>query len=215
MSRPKLVIFDLETGGLEPHHPDIQVGAVAAYLDELVEIDRFEAKIRFDPDQATAEALEVNSYDPDVWKREAAEEPHVVYAFADWLNRHKTVRMVSGTGYPYYVADLGGHNSQGFDGDRLKAMFERTPSRKPTATFPNEFLPGTFLTSDTLQLAVWFFKRKAERPENFRLSTLCEWFGLPSEADVDHDALAGARASLAVARTIIIDKGKRNGQVDE
>jgi oligoribonuclease (3'-5' exoribonuclease) len=69
---PRIVFFDLETGGLDPRrHPIIQIGAVAVDAD-LVAIESFEIKVQFSRKKANRDSLRKNHYQPGVWAREAA-----------------------------------------------------------------------------------------------------------------------------------------------
>jgi DNA polymerase III epsilon subunit-like protein len=182
-----IVFFDFETGGVDDSSPNIQLAAVAVD-DEWKELGHFERKIQFDEAAASKEALEINHYDPEIWKKEAVPEATVVAGFDAFLARYKTVRMISKrTGRPYSVARLGGHNIISFDIPRLRRMFGV------------KFLPVDMRGLDTLQLAMWFFYGKADQPEDFKLSTLAKYFGFPHDA---HDALGDVRACATFAKTI-------------
>jgi DNA polymerase III epsilon subunit-like protein len=186
----RIVYFDLETGGLDAKHPDIQIAAIAT--EGTVEVDVFEAKIQFDERAADPEALKINSYDAKLWQKEAQPERVVVAAFAAFLNKHAALeRIAKGSGRPYKIARLAGHNVLSFDAPRLSALFKRHGA----------FLPAdTFRPLDTLQLASWSAVRLGIEPTNFRLSTLCETFALSSVGA--HDALADVRMSFGLARIL-------------
>ena len=185
------VFFDLETGGLQDDHPDIQLGAVAIDLDTGREIDSFEAKIKFDESLCDPEALRLNSYEREVWEREALEEREVVHWFSRFLLRKSAVieRFSKRTGNPYYVARLAGHNAARFDGPRLKRLFERHDA----------FLPASYLVLDTMQLALWTFAglTNGKTPDNLKLETLAAHLGIATAQR--HDALADALTSARVA----------------
>ena len=70
---PKLVFFDLETGGLNPtRHPVIQMAAIA--VDQHLEpIETFEAKIRFDEQKANRNSIRKNHYHRGIWAKVALE----------------------------------------------------------------------------------------------------------------------------------------------
>ena len=186
----RIVYFDLETGGLDTRHPDIQLAAIAT--EDLVEIDVFEAKIEFDAAKADPEALKINSYDEKRWQKQAQPERIVVATFAAFLNKHATLeRVAKGSGRPYKVARLAGHNVLSFDAPRLLALFKRHGA----------FLPAdAFRPLDTLQLASWSAARLGIEPTNYKLSTLCETFGIDTAGA--HDALADVRMSLDLTRTL-------------
>lgn len=186
------VYFDLETSGLEPHHPDIQLAAVAMDEATWTELETFEAKLEFDIAAADPAALELNHYTAEAWAR--AEAPiRVVSRFTDFLNRHKSLEMVSQrTGKPYEVARLVGHNAATFDGPRLQTLFRRF----------SRFLPADPRVRCTCQRALWWFDEHplAPRPDNYKLKTLCEYFRIPVEQT--HEALADVRLTIALARAL-------------
>ena len=186
-----VVYFDSETGGLRPEHPTIQLAAIAVD-SEWRELETYNRKIAFDVAKADPEALAMNHYDAAAWKG-APSERQVVDEFGAFLNRHRSVELVSQrTGKPYRVARLAGHNVVGFDLERVAAMFKRHG-----AFFPVDFRS----VLDTRYGAVWLFERTADQPKNFKLTGLAEHFGIP--IDGAHDALFDVRLSIALARRIV------------
>jgi DNA polymerase III epsilon subunit-like protein len=185
-----LVIFDLETGGVEPQHPDIQLAALV--LDEGDrEAGAFHARIQFNESLCDPEALKMNSYDRDLWANEALPERIVVAQFARFLEPYRSIERTSKrTGQPYTIAKLAGHNVQRFDGPRLRAMFKRH----------DQFLAAdSYGALDTWQRALWWFQETGERPPaSFTLSTLCDYFGIEAP-DGTHDA----RADVALTAQLI------------
>lgn len=180
------IYFDFESAGLERHHPNIQLGAVAIgpNWEELASFDR---KIQFDEKLADPEALKLNHYDNVVWEKEA--KPVVVAEFSRFLNEYKALQMVSKrTGAPYSVARLAGFNSATFDGPRLRDMFKET------------FLPAHPIPLCVLQRALWFFHEKTEQPENYKLGTLCNYFNIPIPEGEQHDALTDTRLTVKLAK---------------
>ena len=186
------VYFDLETGGIEAHQPNIQIAAIA--LRDGVEIAAFEHKIRFDDSVADPEALAINHYDAAVWANEAVTAETAVRAFSRFCRDHADLELLSKrTGRPYSVARLAGHNIVSFDIPRLRRMFEEST---------DSYLPACWwYPLDTYQRAIWHFaERDIPTPENYKLSTLAAHFGLDAEGA--HDALADVRLSAGVAQAI-------------
>lgn len=187
------VCFDLETGGLEPEHPDIQLAAVAIDSD-YNELATFERKIKFDEAKATKVALEINHYDPEVWAKEAKPLIQVCREFADFLRPYCCVAKVSKAGKPYRVARLFGHNAATFDAPRLQRMFAQT----------GVFLPADLRVRCTLQRALWWFDERQEDSSKVQLgsslTTLCQHFGIPV-LDA-HDALGDVRMTVALAKAL-------------
>jgi DNA polymerase III epsilon subunit-like protein len=188
-----LVFFDIETAGLRPVDPTIQLAAIAVGPDWR-EIETYERKIAFDPRGADPKALELNHFDAAVWKRDAVPERQAVEEFGALLNRHRSVELVSKrTGRPYTVARLAGHNAASFDLDRVAAAFKR---------FDIFFAVDFRSVLDTRHGAVWFFETHPElpKPADYKLGTLAAYFGI--EADGAHDALVDVRLSAGIARAI-------------
>lgn len=193
-ARRTAVYFDIETGGLEPHHPDIQLAAIA--VDEnsdarWAELETFEMKLEFDVSAADPKALELNHWTAEGWDQ--AESPiRVVSRFTDFLDRHKSLEMVNRFGRTYQVARLVGHNAASFDGPRLQALFRRH----------GRFLPADPRVRCTCQRALWWFDEHPDqpRPENFKLQTLADHFGIP--VVMAHEALADVRLTIQLARAL-------------
>lgn len=191
----KIVVFDIETGGFDAErHPLVQIAAVAYFVRDGApeqEIEALELKVAFDPKDCEPGALEVNSYDPLLWKEHAMSPGLCAREVAAFLARHATVTKVSKrTGRPYTVARLCGHNASGFDGPFLLAWFKRQ----------NVFLPAAaYEALDTLHLARWLIP--PGDVENYRLETLCRHLGV--ELSAAHDALADARATAEIAQLLM------------
>lgn len=190
------IFADLETGGVEPYHPNIQLAAIAVDDQRWVEVAHFERKIAFDVAKADPEALKINHYSPEAWK--SAKPSSVVAAdFAKWSEPYRCIEMMSKrTGKPYTVGKLAGHNIVTFDLPRIRAMFNGT------------FFPFSYHTKDTLQRALFFFDEhpEATRPESLKLTVLCKYFSI--DCDGAHDALTDVRLSAALARAIAAEERK-------
>jgi len=188
----RISFVDLETGGLEPTRPIIQIAAIAVDA-ALAEIESLEIKIRFDKSKVDPVALRKNSYDPETWQRDAVGENDAAKAFASFLRRHATVDCMSKGGRPYRVAQLAAHNAA-FDGPFLRAWFSRL----------GMFLPAHPRVLCTLQRTVWLFHEHKELtpPADFALGTLCEYFGVRLAKEEAHDALADIRATVDLYRGI-------------
>jgi DNA polymerase III epsilon subunit-like protein len=189
----KVIFTDIETGGINPkRHPIIQLAAIA--VDSHLEpIEAFEAKIRFDERKANPNSLRKNHYRRGLWANEAHEAEEVARSFADFLRRHATVPTLSSDGKPYYVAQLVAHNAT-FDGAFLQAWYERL----------GIFLPARYQVLCTLQRAMWYFhEHQCERlPSDFKLATLCQYFGVTFHAASAHEALADVSATVALCQAI-------------
>lgn len=185
------IYFDLETGGVEPKRPNIQLAAIAVRDSDWVEVANFEAKIQFNEAEADPEALRLNHYSRESWE-DAKPSLRVAQEFLQWAEPHRSVKMVSKAGKPYQVAKLAGHNASTFDLPRLRSMMM------------GAFFPFSFFAKDTLQRALWFFDEHPglPRPESLKLGVLCKYFGI--ESDGAHDALVDVRLCAALARAMAL-----------
>jgi DNA polymerase III epsilon subunit-like protein len=187
-----MVFFDIETGGLELHRPITQIAAIAVD-EQLNELESFEVKIRFDEAKACPDALRRNHYRRSEWKRSAIAPQQAAMSFSRFLRRHASVEVLRSDLTSFRVAQLASHNSQ-FDGPFLKAWFEDL----------GIFLPASYRVFCTLQRAFWYFHENPQvaSPDDFRLATLCEHFGVPLNPGEAHEALADACAALALYRVL-------------
>ena len=182
------IVFDLETGGLEPHHAITQIAAIAVDAS-WQEVETFERKVQFDVGKADPEALRLNSYEPEAWASEAIPEREAAEAFAAFCRKHATLELISRAGNPYTVARLAGHNVVAFDVPRVRAMMQRCG---------DVFWPACWwYPLDTYQGAIWHFHGREDAPENYRLPTLARAFGI--DASNAHDALADTRIVVRLA----------------
>lgn len=189
MKRPPLVIFDLETGGIAQTAPIIQIGAVA--VQEGRECASYEAKLKFDEDLCEKEALELNSYDAELWARDAIEPTEAYAGFSKFLSAYATTPRVSKrTGSHYTVARLGGYNIVSFDIPRIRAAFEEH----------DMFFPAAGHVLDFFQLACWLFFLRNDWPESLTLDALCKQFSVEQGR---HDALGDSRATADLGRKIV------------
>jgi len=184
------IYFDYETGGVEDHHPNIQLAAIAVCDQTGEEVSSFEQKIQFDVAKADPKALEINHYSAIAWAK-AEPEPRVCSFFGQWSKPYHSIEMISkAKGTKYMVGKLSGHNTQAFDFPRLRRAWG------------TGFFPFAYQVRDTLQRAIFYFDEHPEitKPESLKLSVLAAHFGIDTAGA--HDALADVRLSCAVALAI-------------
>lgn len=190
-----IVFFDLETGGLEPQHPIIQIAAVAVARGWR-EVESFQRKIQFAEHQCSPEALKINCYEPSAWL-DAIPLLQAVTEFGAFLNKYKTVELVSKrTGNPYKVARLAGYNSEAFDKPRIMEAFKSC----------GQFLPADPRMLDVFQLVIWSFAFDGITLSDYKLSTVSSHFGLA--LDGLHDALADVRLTAEVAKRVRLGRSQ-------
>lgn len=175
-----MIVFDIETGGLQMHHPVIQIAAFDG-------TDTFERKIQFDPAKCDATALKLNHFTTEAWT-DALHEGVVVEEFSEWLRLRANIPMISKrTGSYYTVARLAAYNA-GFDGPRLTAMFARQAA----------FLPAHPIIMCVMQRFLWWLHETGTPAENVKLSTAAVALGIVT--DSAHDALADVKTAYEVMR---------------
>lgn len=188
----RTVFVDVETGGLEIHRPILQIAAIAVD-GELEELEQFEVKVRFDEVKACPDALRKIHYRRAEWKRSAVPARKAGWAFAKFLRRHASVEMHRRDLSTFYVAQLACHHSE-FDGPFLKAWFGKL----------GVFMPASYRVFCTLQRTYWHFHENPDLPlpDDYRLGTLCQYFGVPLHPADAHEALADARATLGLYQAL-------------
>jgi hypothetical protein len=190
--RETLVFVDCETAGLQPWRPIMQLAAIAINHAGH-ELEVFEHKIRFDEKQAVQRTLRKRHYNRRRWQREGQPAQDVAIDFGRFLLRHATLDVPRASGKPLVMARLVAHNAQ-FDGPFLRTWFQRL----------GLFYPGAYHVFCTMQRAMWLFHEDPllTPPADFKLGTLCEYFGVPWNAAEAHDALADVRATVGLFRAM-------------
>lgn len=188
----RLVFIDLETGGAEPWRPIIQIAAIALTSD-LRELECFEAKILFGERFADSKSLRKPHYSQERWQQEGRPVKEVLNDFSAMLRRHATVDQVSKAGAVFQVAQVVAHNAA-FDASFLNTWFARFDA----------FLPASPRVLCTMQRAIWMFHedKRLTPPPDFKLGTLCSYFGMPLRKADAHDALADVRATVGLYRAM-------------
>jgi DNA polymerase III epsilon subunit-like protein len=188
----RLVFVDLETGGLETWRPIIQLAAIAVTSDGR-ELETYEAKLRFRESVADPRALRKNHYSAERWLCEAQPPSVVAEALAQLLMRHATIDQTAADGRVFQVAQLVAHNAA-FDGEFLRVWYRRM----------HLFLPASPRVLCTVQRAMWAFHedKSLTPPTDFKLGTLCDYFGVRLPADEAHDALNDVRATVSLYREL-------------
>ncbi len=190
----KLLFFDLEVAGIEPEqHPIIQVAAIAVD-SSLCELECFELKIQFDESKADPQSLSANRYSREFWESQAVTAAIAAERFSKFLRRHATFDMTSREGRPYQVAQLVAHNGERFDGPFLHAWYRQL----------GLFCPARYMVLCTKQRALWLFDedKSLTPPMDFKLGTLCEYFGIRLRDEDAHDAFNDVRATVELYRAM-------------
>lgn len=190
----RAIVVDLETGGLDPSiHPITQIAAIGIDLDLLVPIERFERKVQFRKENAQAQALSLNSYNEEVWARDAVHPVKAAEEFVDFIKSFSDVTKRSeNTGREYQVALALAYNAE-FDIRFLHAWFKRL----------NKFCPIEYGGLCVLQRTKWFVVESGGvlgSPESYKLPDVCKWLDI--EHRDAHDAIGDCEAALDVYRRI-------------
>jgi len=186
MQTRRIIFADIESVGVDPNGFIRQIAAVAVD-DTLQEIEVFDAR------------LPVNWREAQSWRRPPRRTPlpaetETARQFAEFLSRHATLNIMTTRGATLRVAQLAAHHAV-HDGSFLQAFFARN----------HRFYPGDYRMLCTVQRAQWFFQENDELPPpaDFKLATLCEYFGIPFPRTKPHDALHDVRATVELYREIL------------
>jgi DNA polymerase III epsilon subunit-like protein len=188
-----VVFLDIETGGLGPLCPIIELAAVAVQAEDFVELAAMHTRIEFDVTWCEPEALEINHYDPELWEG-APNTFEAMEHFNSWLEPFACIEMRSRNDKPYYLARTGGHNVTHFDLPRIVAAMDR-----------EELFPqfDKYKALDTLARAVWWFAETGnEPPPSFSLGALTERLWIEPPPGEQHTALHDALLATELARNL-------------
>ncbi|MCC7335761.1 MAG: 3'-5' exonuclease [Pirellulaceae bacterium] len=186
----RLVFLDLEVGGEESWRPIFEIAAIAVDSN-LRELETFDVRLKFATHMADPKVLVGSRYATPQWKRRAICATDAGDEFADFLRRHATVDQTSASGRVFQVAQLVAHNAD-FDRRFLEHWFAHR----------EQFLPASPRMLCTLQRAMWLFheNKSLTPPLDFKLGTLCEYFGVSLAAKESHQALFDVRATVQLYR---------------
>ena len=188
----RLVFVDLESGGVEPWRPIFEIAAIAVDAN-LHELESFEARLKFCRSLANPKVLLGSRYNTQAWRRRAIDADDAAEEFADFLSRHGTVDQSTQSGRIFQVAQMVAHNAA-FDGQFLCNWFNRV----------GRFLPASRRMLCTMQRAIWLFheNKSLTPPEDFKLPTLCQYFGIPLAAETRHHSKYDVRATVELYRAM-------------
>lgn len=202
-----IIFFDLETSGLDPEkHAIIQLAAVA--VDESgVVVDQFEVKVKFRRDNADPEALNMNSFDADVWLKEAINPKAAAKQFDAFCKKYATVAKKAKSGNLYYVAQLAGHNAATFDKPFLDNWYKRL----------DIWLSANWFVIDTLHMALErqvFFN---EQYPSLKLADLCEYHGISrgQTHDAVDDTIMTAALCFAILGKVALDQPQNTDEAGQ
>jgi len=188
----RLVFYDLETGGSNPHrHPITEIGAIATCAKSLAILDEFHCRISFDPNECEPRFLSSKKYQD--WPTTALPPQEMARDFAGFLRNHATlsIKKRDGSGC-FQAAELVAHNAERHDGPFLKAWFQRL----------GEYLPASPLQLCVKQRAMFLFRehRTLTHPGKFTLQRLADYFDISTKPN--HSALVDARSLREVYQAI-------------
>ncbi len=181
--------LDVETGGVEDHHPTTQIAVVAFDEETFREGESLEIKLLFDEAACDPEALKLNSYDALQWSMLGVDTATARRKLDAFFTRHATWQLISKGGRAYTSAKLVAHNAE-FDIARLRKLWG------------DQYAPfAWWYALDTIQLALWKLSASIDPPRNYQLGTLCEYFGI--ETAGAHDALADCKMTIKLTQALM------------
>ena len=176
-----IILFDLETSGLDSRkHEIIQIASAAYSIAHGEVFDEFATNVAFDVKRAEPKALEVNCYDPAKWEG-APTAFEALDKWSRWLRPHCGVRKFSErTGREYFVALGAGYNAVKFDYPWIVQKSKEL----------GLFIPLDPKILDVMQLALWLNRLNGADVADDKQVTVCAHYGINYEA---HDALGDVR----------------------
>ena len=199
----RLVFVDIELGRVKRQRPILQIAAIAVSRS-LIELEAFEAKVQVDERKTPSTLIHNRHFDRDQWHREARHPKVVAYHFGRFLGRHATAEVAGANQRRMIVAQLVAHNAE-FDGLLLREWFERM----------GLFMPASYRVFCTLHRAMWLFHEhhSLSPPSDFKLGTLCRYFGISLPPQEAHDAAADVRATVELYRRMTMLEAVNVAQV--
>lgn len=190
--RETLIFVDIETAGIGPKAPIIELAAVAVESGSFCELDALEMKVAFEMKDASPRSLGVTKFSPSAWQRYALPPEDAAAKLAVFLHRHATKQVLSKKPpMSHRVARLAGYHAD-FDAVRLRDW----------ATRLGVYLPMRRRTLCVLQRTLWFFEENQglTPPDDYQLATVAEHLGLAAKPT--HRALDDVRATVELARRL-------------
>lgn len=204
--KSKLVVFDLETGGLDPtKNPIMEIGLVTLDQKTLQEELQYEALIKpyygidnkelvYDP-----KAIEVHGIEPSRTIREGKDVAVVVESLIKLFKQLRAPRDTRGTHKPI----LCGHNVV-FDVAFLKYLFRLVRQDLSEHVLSNN---GEIVVWDTMQMATILWG--GDDSTKFNLGACCEKAGLGNF--LAHSALADTKTTAELLK-YFLESFKGNGK---
>lgn len=174
-THPPIVVFDLETTGLDPERQEIiEIGAVKVSHDLNSEIEEFHAKIKPQHiETAMPEALQVNGYSDELW----ADAGPLSEVLPDFL------KFINGSMLAAYNNTLD-----------MRFLLSNVAREKLAMTSGYHYI-------DIFSIAYEHVVGRQGKDEMLRLSDMCAYFGIPTPPE-PHQALDDAHAALNVWRMV-------------
>lgn len=207
-SKSKIVVFDFETGGLDPNkHPAMELGLVTLDQHSLEEEIQYEALIQpysdfngvqlsYDP-----KALEVHGIDPSRTQREGKTVEEVVSSLIKLFGQIKGARDPRGLNKPI----LCGHNVY-FDVSFLEYMFTLCGQDLSKHVLSSN---GKVIAWDTQQIAGMLWNTSDDGAK-YNLGACCERAGLGNF--LAHSALSDTKTTADLLRFFL--RSFRSGKQD-
>lgn len=193
----KLLFYDLETTGLNHKACGIHQLAGQVHLskanNKLIPLEKFDLKFRpHDHCHISDKALEIGG----VTKEQIMAYPKMedqFAAFKDILGKQvdkydKNDKMT-----------LVGYNINSFDNFFLRDLFHRNNDKHFGSWFFNASI-------DLYPVVAYKLKSRIDKPQNFKLSSVCEYFGI----DIDDDELHNAQYDV----NLCVELYKKLGELD-
>lgn len=199
------MFVDIELGRVRRQRTILQIAAIAV-SGSLDELEAFEAKLQIDERRTPSGLIQNRHFDRDRWDREARHPKVVAYEFSRFLRRHSATEITGSNRRRMVVAQLVAHNAE-FDGPFLRKWFDQL----------GMFMPASYRVFCTLHRAMWLFQENPswEPPADFKLGTLCRYFGIPFDPRDAHEAAADVRATVELYRRMIGIEAERDSPASD
>lgn len=190
----RLLVFDLETTGIDPVKNDIlSMGIVV--LENWNIVHEEELKLKFTEGLVTAEALGVNKIDLRSWNQQSDIIPSPasfltrLFSLVDkWFPRYIPAGANGELAAVQYVP-IAGHNLVGFDVPFLRNFIDVKTRHLHQTRYEDIF---SYRCMDTMQAAFFLGELGLIKPTGYNLKALLDYFGVEADTNRLHGALYDA-----------------------
>ncbi len=183
------IVYDFETGGLDPKKNPITEGAfIVLEPENLEEVFRYENHVQqYDDLYYEPKALEYTGKTFEMIQKEGIPLKQFVNDISAMFKKYVNGRKIK------YYPILVGHNSANFDRPFMRDIFSRM------GLDIDDYVDGC--EEDTMKRCISKFRYATDKPADFKLGSCCQYFGI--ELFEAHKAMPDVEATADLFRALM------------